>query len=192
MFTRTWVESVSWEPLPLLTLKSLLRTLLHLQSRHCLLSSLQICHVENHVNSRPNDRTDMPTIYEPDNRRTNTPATRIDKTPCRYACEPTLPIRLRADLPTEPTLRWHRTAIYHRQTDSAAMPAITINDCACTPTINRPTDRRALRSTTIATQRSHRTATFLTNLLCLYFILFLINSILFLNFILFLINFILF
>ena len=34
--------------------------------------------------------------------------------------------RLRADLPTEPTLRQHHTATYHRQTDSAAMPAITI------------------------------------------------------------------
>ena len=33
---------------------------------------------------------------------------------------------LRADLPTEPTLRWHCTATYHRQTDSAAMPAIMI------------------------------------------------------------------
>ena len=29
-----------------------------------------------------NDRADMPTIYKPDNRRTDTPATQIDKTPC--------------------------------------------------------------------------------------------------------------
>ena len=67
-------------------------------------------------------------------------------------CLRTNPVtRLRADLPTEPTLRWHRTAIYHRQTDSAAGPAITTNDCACTPTINRPTDRQALCLTTITT-----------------------------------------
>ena len=35
-------------------------------------------------------------------------------------------LRLRADLPTELTLRWYCTATYHRQTDSAATPAITI------------------------------------------------------------------
>ena len=29
-----------------------------------------------------NDCADMPMIYEPDNRRTDTPATWIDKTPC--------------------------------------------------------------------------------------------------------------
>ena len=62
--------------------------------------------------------------------------------------------RLRADLPTEPTLRWHCTATYHRQTDSAAMPAITINGCAYTPTINQPTDRQALCLTTITTAAS--------------------------------------
>ena len=32
-----------------------------------------------------------------------------NKTLCRYAYK-YKPIRLRADLPTEPTLRWHRTA----------------------------------------------------------------------------------
>ena len=33
-----------------------------------------------------NDRACMPTIYEPDNRRTDTPANQLyDKTPCRSA-----------------------------------------------------------------------------------------------------------
>ena len=44
------------------------------------------------------NRACMPTIYEPDNRRTNMPATQIDKTPCRYACGinpiTTVPLRL--------------------------------------------------------------------------------------------------
>ena len=57
-------------------------------------------------------------------------------------------------------LRWHRTATYHRQTDSAAMPAITIliapihlrsTDQIIVPvrlrSTDRLTDRRALRST---------------------------------------------
>ena len=39
---------------------------------------------------------------------------------------------------TEPTLYWHRTATYHRQTDSAAMPAITI---LIAPIRLRSTDR---------------------------------------------------
>ena len=62
-------------------------------------------------------------------------------------CGHILPTRFHADLPTEydpvasiilppeRLYRWHRTAIYYR-----------------------PTDRRALRLTTITTQRSHRTA----------------------------------
>ncbi len=67
------------------------------------------------------------------------------------------------DCAVTPTIRlsWHRTAIYH-QTNSAAMPAITIliantpaayqsNNRAYMPTINRPTDRRALCLTTITT-----------------------------------------
>ena len=29
-----------------------------------------------------NNRADIPMIYEPDNRRTDTPVTRIDKIPC--------------------------------------------------------------------------------------------------------------
>jgi hypothetical protein len=48
-------------------------------------------------------------------------------------------IRLRANLPTEPTLRWHRTATYYRQ---MIAPTITTNDRACIPTIYEPDNRR--------------------------------------------------
>ena len=89
---------------------------------------------------------------------------------CQYAYEydPVASIIL----PPERPYRWYRTTTYtdnnranmhtiHRPTDSANIPAITTrpNDRADMPAIYRPIDRRALRSTTITTRRSHRTAT---------------------------------
>ena len=70
-------------------------------------------------------------------------------------CLQTNPVtRLRADLPTKPTLRWHRTATYYRQTDRANTPTVyqpnnractpaiyRPNDCTCTPTINQLIDK---------------------------------------------------
>ena len=48
-----------------------------------------------------NDYACMPTIYEPDNRCTDMPATQIDKTPYRYACGinpiTTMPLRLQPE-----------------------------------------------------------------------------------------------
>ena len=55
---------------------------------------------------RPNDHACMPMIYEPDNRRTDMPATQIDKTPCWYACGTnpitTMPLRLQPKKPIVP------------------------------------------------------------------------------------------
>jgi hypothetical protein len=79
-------------------------------------------------------------------------------------CIQTKPItKLCIDLPTEPTLRWYCTAIYHwlndcavtpaihlmlipychipLTNDSAVMPAITTNDRACMPTIYKLDNR---------------------------------------------------
>ena len=85
-----------------------------------------------------NDRADMHAIHRPTD-RAYTPA--IYRLTDRRALRST----------TITTQHSHRTATYHRQTDSAAVPTITINNRACTATINRPINRQALYLTTIIT-----------------------------------------
>jgi hypothetical protein len=61
-----------------------------------------------------NDSADTPAIYKSDNDRADTHT--ICHQPTNRADTPAIPI----------TRRLYRTATYHRQTDSAAMPAIMI------------------------------------------------------------------
>ena len=93
---------------------------------------MQICHVEYHVQQRAYNASALPTTYNPDT---------VYYLPCRSATSKiTSTARLqRQRAPHPPPSRicrrlaaatnpqyWHRTAMYHRQTDSAATPAITI------------------------------------------------------------------
>jgi hypothetical protein len=68
-----------------------------------------------------------------------TPNTRFNNAPQTPARSPSSPLsNLPAPCGSYEPLIWHRTAIYHRQTDSAAMPAITI---LIAPIHPRSTDR---------------------------------------------------
>ena len=81
---------------------------------------------------------------------------RTDKNSCQYAYkyDPVAGITL----PPERPRRWYRTTTY-TDNDCANMHAIhQLTDHAYVPAIYRPTDRQALRSTTITTRRSQRTA----------------------------------
>ena len=90
-------------------------------------------------------RTNMPTIYKPDNRRTDMPATRIDKTPCQYAygINPitTVPLRLQPEQPivliciryiNQPIVLIRLLSRPYRLTDRRALYLTTITTAAGT------------------------------------------------------------
>ena len=116
---------------------------------------------------RSHVRPQTPVTYEWDHRRANTPTDRQDSaliclrnmTPLlALYCHPNDPVASTVLLPTQIMI----VLICIRYIDQPIAPIRLLSRPY------RPTDRRALRSTTITTRRSHRTATLIWQLLCLY------------------------